>query len=214
MNLRHDKKHHSPDLEEFTKEFKLRRLPRKTIVFSPADHVDVVFMVKKGRLRVYLAFEDKEFTLTFLEPGDFFSSHTRAFVQSLEDAEILEIGTARFQQKATEIPTVSLGLMKVLGSVFRNSISIIESLAFKDVHLRLVDFLVEAAQRRGEEVQGGTRIDLGLSTEDIALLVGSTRQTISTFLNGLIKRGIIEKPDRRTMIIRDLEALRNWKDEK
>ncbi|UFS68547.1 Crp/Fnr family transcriptional regulator [Geomonas sp. RF6] len=208
----HGKMHQSPDLAEFTKEFKPRRLPRKTIIFSPTDEIDVVFMVKKGRLRVYLAFEDKEFTLAFLEPGDFFSTHTRAFVQSLEDTEILEVSTARFQQKATEIPAISLGMMRILGSLFRSSISIIEGLAFKDVHLRLVDFLVESAVQRGQAVEGGILVELGLSTEDIALLVGSTRQTISTFLNGLIKRGIIEKKDRRTLIIRDLEALRTWKD--
>lgn len=194
------------------REFKQRRWPKKSIIFSPAESSDVVFLVKKGRLRVYLSFADKEFTLAFLEEGDFFSSHTRAFVQALEESEILEIGTARFQQKAAEIPALSNGMLNVLGSLFRNAISIIEGLAFKDVRLRLADFLVESAVQRGRRVEGGIRIDLGLFTEDIALLLGSTRQTISTFLNELVKRDIIVKLNRRSIIVRDLEALRNWQE--
>lgn len=202
----------SHELAEFMSEFKLRRWPRKTIVFSPADGQDVVFQVKKGRLRVYLSFEDKEFTLAFLEEGDFFSSHTRAYVQSLEESETLEISTARFQQKAAEIPAICNSMLRLLGSLFRSSISIIEGLAFKDVRLRLAEFLAESAAHRGHPVESGIRVDLDLSTEDIALLVGSTRQTISTFLNDLIKRQIIVKLNRRSMIIRDLDALKNWQE--
>lgn len=202
----------APGAGDLGKEFRSRIFPRKSLIYSPSDEADRVFIVKRGRLRVYLSYEDREFTLAFLEAGDIFSTHTRAFVQTVEETELLVTDTATFQQRVSQIPEVSQAMVKVLGDLLKSSLSTIEGLVFKDARLRLVEFLAAAAADRGHPAHGGITVELGLNTEDIALLVGTTRQTISTIMNDLIKAGIIEKIDRRTICVRKLDELTAWKD--
>lgn len=200
------------DSADLLRDFRVRKFVRKSIIFTPFEETNSVFIIRSGRIRIYLAYEDKEFTLAFLEAGDVFSTHTRAFVQAVEDTEILLTPTTSFQAKIESMPGVSLVMAKVLGDLLKNSISIIEGLAFKDVRRRLADFLVQTVEERGEVSPNGIVVDLGLNTEDIALLIGTTRQTISQILNDLIKDGIIEKPSRRTLIVTKADDLRSWRD--
>lgn len=200
----------STNHEEPFKEFKLQRFPKKTLIYSPFEERNLIFIVKSGRLRVYLSYEEKEFTLAILEAGDIFSTHTQAFVQALDGAEILICETMKFQRQLFAVPEVSLIMVRVLGELLKNSITTIEGLAFKDVRRRLVEYLVGVEADRGRQTAAGSVVELGISTEDIALLVGTTRQTISQILNDLIKSGIIEKVKRRTLLIKNLAALKEW----
>ncbi len=202
----------SPDYENLLKDFTTQRFPKKSLIYSPFEERNLVFIVKSGRVRVYLAYEDKEFTLTFLEAGDVYSTHTRAFVQALDGTEILVCNTTKLQQQLSALPEVSLTMVKVLGDLLKNSISTIEGLVFKDVRRRLVEYLLGAAAERGRHTSDGTIVELGLSTEDIALLVGTTRQTISQILNDFIKADVLEKLNRRTLLIKNPAALKEWKD--
>ncbi len=200
----------SPEYAEIARGFKEQRCAKKTVVCTPYDDGDRIFIVKSGRLRIFLSYDDREFTLALLEPGDIFSTHTRAFAETLDESVILLGSTRTFQQKVVENPEITLVMVKVLGELLKNSITIIEGLAFKDARMRLVDFLVSSAGERGQPHPRGVSVELGLNTEEIALLVGSSRQTVSTLLNELIKAAVIEKPDRRTVLIRDLSRLKDW----
>ncbi|MBU5635334.1 Crp/Fnr family transcriptional regulator [Geomonas sp. Red69] len=201
--------HADPD---FQANFTPRHYAKKTLVYSPFEEKNLVFVVRSGRLRIYLAYEDKEFTLALLERGDVFSTHTPAFVQALEGTEILVCSTATFGRALARRPELSLTMVKVLGELLQNSIQTIEGLAFKDVRLRLVDFLLGAAADRGRMTPEGTVVQLGLGTEDIALLVGTTRQTISQIINDFIKTDLLVKIDRKTLLIKDLAAFKTLKE--
>lgn len=197
---------------DYQANFTPRHYAKKTLVYSPFEEKNLVFVVRSGRLRIYLAYEDKEFTLALLEKGDVFSTHTPAFVQALEGTEMLVCSTATFGQALARRPELSLTMVKVLGELLKNSIETIEGLAFKDVRLRLVDFLVGAAADRGRKTAEGTVVQLGLGTEDIALLVGTTRQTISQIINDFIKADLLVKIDRKTLLIKDLDAFKEMKE--
>ncbi|MHB8707866.1 MAG: Crp/Fnr family transcriptional regulator [Desulfuromonadales bacterium] len=200
----------SPEYADVAKGFKEQRYAKKTVVCTPHDEGDHLFIIKSGRLRIFLTYEDREFTLALLEPGDIFSTHTRAFAETLDESVILLGNTRKFQQKAVESPEITLAMVKVLGELLKNSITIIEGLAFKDSRQRLLDFLVSAAEDRGRPHPERVSLELGLTTEEIALLIGTTRQTVSTLLNELIKSKVLEKLDRRTLLIRDFPRLKNW----
>ena len=195
---------------ELFKDFKVQRFSKKTLIYSPYEERNLIFIVKSGRLRVFLSYEEKEFTLAILETGDIFSTHTQAFVQALDGAEIMICETMAFQRQLFAVPEVSLIMVRVLGELLKNSISTIEGLAFKDVRRRLLEYLIEVESDRGRHTSAGSVVELGVSTEDIALLVGTTRQTISQILNDLIKNNIVEKINRRTLLIKDLAALKDW----
>ncbi len=189
--------------------FRERQFGRKELICTPYDGNDSIFIVKSGRLRVFLSYEDREFTLALLEQGDIFSTHTQAYAEALDNSVILTGQTRVFHSKIQQYPQIMAAVVKVLGELLKNSTEIIESLVFKDVRQRLYDFLHHAALERGVAQGEGMLVDLGLSAEDLALLIGTTRQTVSTLINELIRDGKIEKVGRFKLLIHDLSAFRS-----
>jgi CRP-like cAMP-binding protein len=82
----------------------------------------------------------------------------------------------------------------------------IESLVFKDARTRIVDFIRDMAEERGQKVGFETMIKNHLTHKDIASLTGTSRQTVTTVLNELREENIINF-DRRRILIRDMDKL-------
>lgn len=210
---------HKPGFEELARAFQPRSFPAKSLMFTPREERDAVFIITRGRARVYLAYEDKEFTLAILERGDVFSTHTRAFVASLKETTIMSAETAHIRRQLLRIPEFTGTMVRVLGDVLSHSITIIDNLAFLDVEKRLKSFLRyecdRACARAGQGCQApsstqperGVLLDLGLTTEHLASLLGTTRQTLSTILNALAKQGLLELRGRGLIHVPDPEAL-------
>ena len=186
-----------------------RTIPKAGFVSQPGVGEDMVFIVSRGRARIYLGYEDKEFNLGILTKGDIYSTHTGTFVKALDEMEVLMADVKTFRQKMVGDPEVTKAMVRVLGNILKTSFSIIDGLVFKDVNTRLVSLLVSEARRHGVPgKQGGVLFKIDLSVEQIARLVGSTRQTVSTLLNDLSRKGLIKRPERGTFIIPDLSALK------
>ncbi len=185
-----------------------RRHPKGAFVSQPGTDENRVFIVSKGRARVYLGYEDKEFNLGILTKGDIYSTHTGTFVQALDEMEVLIADVKTFRQKMVGDPEVTQAMVRVLGNILKTSFSIIDGLVFKDVNARLVALLANEARRHGNETdQGHMIVKIDLSVEQIARLVGSTRQTVSTLLSDLSRAGLIQRPERGTFLIPNLLAL-------
>jgi CRP-like cAMP-binding protein len=105
------------------------------------------------------------------------------------------------------IPEFTGTMVRVLAELLKHSISIIDDLAFRDVQTRLVRFLRFMASQGGATESGGAVINLGLTIEQFASLLGTTRQTLSTMLNALEREQRIELRGRGTIFIPDLETL-------
>lgn len=197
-----------PEFAELYAALKKRSYPKGAFICQPENDENQIFIVAEGRARVYLGYEDKEFNIGILSKGDIYSAHTRAFVQSLDKIDILTADVETFRQKMLDDPEVAKAMIGILGSMLKNSFTIIENLIFKDVNSRLVGLLVNEAQKHGiPSAEGGMIIKIDLSVEQIAFLVGSTRQTVSTFLNQLSRQAVIKKLGRGKFYISDLAAL-------
>lgn len=199
----------APEYAQVSALFSEKKAKKKEIIFPPHHCENDVIVVKKGRIRVYLAFDDKEFTLTILEPGDVFSTHTRAYTQCLEDCVFLVCSTENFCNVLMQYPTFTFKIIQVLGDLLHSSITIINSLAFKGVTERLAEFFVHMADEKGIATEDGIRLEMGLNVEQISMLVGASRQTVSALLNDLSKAGILYKVDQRTIVITNMAFLRD-----
>jgi CRP-like cAMP-binding protein len=82
----------------------------------------------------------------------------------------------------------------------------IESLLFRNVEGRLVEFLLKAADRWGVPTPKGTLISAPLTHLEIAQTIGSTRETVTLTLGALRREGLLDVAGRR-LIVRDREAL-------
>jgi CRP-like cAMP-binding protein len=197
-----------PEFEELHSVLISHKFPKGSFICQPGTKANQVFIVETGKVRVYLGYEDKEFNLGILTKGDIYSTHTGTFVQALSDAVVLLTDVKTFRQRMVGDPEVTKAMVRVLGNILKTSFTIIDGLAFKDVNSRLVALLSNEARRHGFALPGGgVRIHIDLSVEQIARLVGSTRQTVSMLLSDLTRAGLLERPERGIFIIPDVSAL-------
>lgn len=188
--------------------FRPRQLVKGEVLGDPGGRRDSVFILREGRIRVFLAFDDKEYTLAFLEPGDLYSTHSGAYVQAVRDSEVLVAETAVVMSRLCTLPGATPAILRVLGEALGNSMRIIEDLAFRDVEGRLARFLDGMLARKGIARDGHVHLPLDLTTEDIAHLLGTTRQTLSSLLNRLTREGILARTGNGTFVIHRIDLLR------
>ena len=198
-----------PENRNFLSEFTDIKYPKNNLIYSPGNEKDCVFVVKKGRLRLYLAVEDKEFSLAILEPGDIYATHTRAHVESMEDTTLMVMPTHRLHAYMTTHPALSKTIISILGKLLKQSFSIIDSLVFKDIKQRLIDFFLYEAGHNGIWSRKGTTIRLDLTTTQLAAIVGASRQTVSTIVSAMLKDGVLVKKERHIYLIPNVDLLRN-----
>lgn len=200
----------SPEYASLLSFFHMKRYRKKEIIFFPKCAKDQVFIVKEGNVRVYLASEEKEFTLSILEPGDSYSTHTRAYTQALDDCVLLICKTEDFAKILTEHPAFTNNLIKVLGDLLKNSISIITNLAFQKTDQRVKEYLISMAEEKGTVCEKGIILEIGQDIGQIAMIIGASRQTVSSIFNEMYRLGTLERINRKTVIITDLDRLKEF----
>lgn len=187
--------------------FEARKLAKGHLLSTPDSARDQVFIVRTGRLRVYLAGGSRELSLCFLEPGDIYTTHTPTYVRTVTATTLWMTDTKSFARKLAMDPGATPTLMRVLGRLLANTVDLVADLAFHEVPSRLARFLVGLAQRRGEVSAEGWRVPMDLSMEEIASLLGSTRQTVSSLINQWEREGLLQREGRRRLFIPSLDAL-------
>ena len=205
----------SPEGAGLLGEFAPRRYGRGQLVSAPGSGASRVFLVRSGRVRIHLADEQRELTLAFLEPGDLFTTHTPTFVTAVEPTELAFIEARRFSARLAQAPAAVATIMRVLGTLLGNTIGIVENLAFRDARQRLAHFLIDSARRRGCATVDGCGqaawvVPLRMSLTDIALLLGSRRQTVSAVLGEMQREGLVRRQGRQQLLIPDLARLEAW----
>lgn len=190
--------------------FEHRRLGKGELLSTPTGSLNQVFIVQEGRLRVYLTDSNRELTLCYLEPGEIYTTHTPTYVEAITPSTLLLTDTARFSRRLASDASITPIMMRVLGRILSNAVNLIEDLAFRDVPQRLARFLLGRIQRSHHLTDEGWLIQLELGTEDIASLLGTTRQTLSSLINQWEREGILQRRGRRTLLIAAPERLSNY----
>ncbi|TCL03566.1 MULTISPECIES: Crp/Fnr family transcriptional regulator [Sodalis] len=196
-----------PQFDGFLDNFRRKSFQKGNMISMPGGGGNDVLIVSSGRLRVFLSYEGREFTLCFLEEGDIFSTHTRAFIEAAKDSVILLSTAQAFRQQLVEHPEITLLMTGILGEVLGSSWDVIEGLIFHDAKSRLTAFIVSLGRERGVGTADGIEFECDLTMEDISLIIGATRQTTSSLFNMLIKDGDLCRTVKNKFIINDIEAL-------
>lgn len=190
-----------------------RSFRKKESIFTPEKQADFILILLKGKVRIYLSYPDgKEFTVAFLEPGDVYSSHSGTFAEAMEETIVWTIDIIVFRGFMLQDPVILISMVKVLGESLGNTLGIIENLVFRDVGKRLANFLIQAAREKGKPTEQGTLVNSGLTFDEIASAVGTSRQTASTFLNRWQKADIMIL-NRKSFVIKDIQALQDSMEE-
>jgi CRP-like cAMP-binding protein len=198
--------HSLPEFAPLLEKFRQRSLPANTILSYPEDADNRVFYLASGRLRVFLNYGDKVFTLALLNPGDIYCTHTRAYVEAIEESEVYVCNLQTFSRRLEQHPQLIGVVTRVLATTLSGCINTIENLAFRDVRSRFACFLL--SQLSEEQQTAPISIRLPFSIELLAQSIGTSRQTLSTLISDMQKSGILERQMKGQLLLLDREKLR------
>jgi CRP/FNR family cyclic AMP-dependent transcriptional regulator len=179
---------------------------RNQTIIAAGDPTDSLYIVISGRLKVLMADgQGREVILAILGPGEFFGemgllddSPRSASVLTLEPCELLGISKKDFKRCLTENSDLSLTVMRGLVKRLREADQKIGSLALMDVYGRVARLLLQMA----EDVDGEKVVVKKLSKQDIAKMIGASREMVSRVMKDLELGGYIEARG-RSIVLRD-----------
>lgn len=183
-------------------------------IFLPGDPSREVYLLKTGRVKISRITENgKELTMALLKPGNIFGelealdgTPRDTLAEALDDTVLCLIPRDPFLVMLKSKPDLSFRLTKIIGFRLRRIESRIEELVYKDVPTRVAHVLIEMARDFGTQDDKGTRIGIRLTHQEIANLIGSTRETVTATLGDLRRQGFLEF-DNRSILITNLDRL-------
>jgi len=193
-------------LSVLTRTIVRRNFGRNTMIIGAGDPTDSLYIVISGRLKVLMSDEQgREVILSMLGPGEFFGemgllddSPRSASVLTVEPCDLLSISKTDFKRSLAENFDLSLMVMRGLVKRLREADQKIGSLALMDVYGRVARLLLEMA----EDVGGEKMIVKRLTKQDIAKMIGASREMVSRVMKDLQLGGYIEVRG-RSIVLRD-----------
>jgi CRP-like cAMP-binding protein len=187
---------------------------REQFIYMPDDSATHIYMIVRGRVKIGHYLESGEEVLNaILTTGEIFGELAMAgedkrkdFAQAMEETTICPLTTAELKGLMYENKELSFKILKLIGLRIMKLERKLELLVFKDARTRIVEFLKDAAAWKGKKVGLETMIQTNLTHKDIASLTGTSRQTVTTILNELKEKDLINF-NRKQILIRDLDSL-------
>lgn len=205
----------SEDFEKLLKLIERLSIPKGDFIFKEGMLSDRLYIVNGGSFKVFRYTTDgKEQILYILTEGDYFGElnllKTEALEFSaiaLEDTYLCTIGKEDFDGLLAAYPSL---YGKILEHAFERISTLeatIQTLTAKDVDSRIATLLLNLAEQFGIQKQGHIEIPLKLTREEMANLIGLTRETVSRKLSQFQSDGLIELVDSRTIRLINMPAL-------
>ncbi|MFN4150784.1 MAG: Crp/Fnr family transcriptional regulator, partial [Candidatus Sericytochromatia bacterium] len=188
---------------------------KKNIVFHEGDYGDALYIIKNGRIKIAkVAIDGREKTLTILKAGDFFGEMAifddmprSATAEAMDhDVKLLSISKNDFEQLIMSTPSIAIRIMKDLTRRIRQVNEQVQDLAFKDVHGRVASTIYNLLKTEKEVSKNPKVSQLKMTHQDLANMVGSSRETVTRALNRLQDEGVISISHQQISVL-DLDRL-------
>jgi CRP/FNR family transcriptional regulator len=184
------------------------------VIFFENDSVKKLYLLVNGKVKLsMLSAEGKEKVLTILQEGDIFGELSLfdedphpLTAEVMDDARLLIIPWNEMEKMIQNRPSLAIKIIEALSKKTRLLTSQVRELVFQDAAGRLASLLSRLAEDFGREIEAGTVIDLVLTHQEIANLIGSSRVTVTKLINRFIDDGVITIKKRKIIII-DFESL-------
>lgn len=198
-------------LEALRQNSRIRAVLPGTIVVSEGDEPHGLFIVQSGTLKAFLMDENgREITLSLLGEGDYFGelallddAPRSASVIALERGELLQLSQQAFLELIENDPKVMHTVVRNLVSRIRSLTDSVRALALVDVFGRISRLFSSLAQEQGDHHV----IEQRLTQQEIANLVGASREMVNRILRDLVTGGYIEIEHHRVILLKKLPPL-------
>jgi len=180
-----------------------RKYGKDATIFSKGDPSNALFIVKSGKVRI-LSLSDRgtETIVHILKEGEIFgelllSEEQRAFTAVAgTDALVTVLSKGSLMELLTAIPAVSKNFIRLLSKRLAKVERDFGDFGHTWSYNRLAKVLLRLCEEHGKETPTGTVIPLRLTHEDLANLIGTTRETVTTQMIRFRRRGLVKRQDR------------------
>ncbi|MBI5747297.1 MAG: Crp/Fnr family transcriptional regulator [Nitrospirae bacterium] len=198
------------DMEELARVTRMELAKKKETIFLPGESSRQVYLLKTGRVKISrISEEGRELTLALLEPGEIFGeleilegSARDTIAEAMEESQLCVIQKEQFLSLIRKRPELSFRLTKLIGLRLRRIESRVEDLVFRDVPSRLAHLLIQLSEEYGKETPEGIILNIQITHQEMANLIGSIRETVSATLGEFKKEGLITFDGRKIIILR------------
>ncbi|MEM6316587.1 MAG: Crp/Fnr family transcriptional regulator [Bacteroidota bacterium] len=195
-----------------------QRYKRGEYIYIAEQEADKIYMISEGRVKIGASGEGgKEVTKAILGAGEVFGelsligAHKRRdFAYAMEATTVCTITVTEMKGLMREHSGLQSFIMKVMGSRVLEMEQRLESLVFRDSRTRIIEYLLNLAQKKGQRVGYEIVVRKFLTHQEIANLTATSRQTVTTVLNDLRAKNILTF-NRKRLLIRDMESLKKEK---
>ncbi len=188
--------------------------PRGTVIFSEGEIGDHMYVIVEGKVKLGHASPDgRESLMAVLGPGEIFGELSlfdpgprTATATALTDARILALGNTSLHPWLAGRPEVAEALLAALARRLRRTNDALADLVFSDVPGRVAKALLDLADKFGEVTPEGLLVKHDLTQEELAQLVGASRETVNKALADFAQRGWL-RVDQREVLLLSIDRL-------
>jgi len=186
------------------------------VLFTAGEACRGLYIVATGRVRIYrVSPEGREQVLHIEGPGRpvaelplFDGGPYPASAVTMEESRLVFLPRADFEQLYRAHPDIAQAIIRGLGKRLRHLVHVAETLAFRDVAARLALLLADYGESAGTRTAEGVVLTLGRTQEELALEIGTARESVSRAMKQLRRQGLIVSLGGRRLRIPDLGRLR------
>jgi CRP-like cAMP-binding protein len=193
----------------------MREIRRKEVLYLPGDAGDRIYLLKRGIVKIAALTDDgKEIILALLRQGEVFGEEAVIedaprdhMAEAYEDALLCVVTRQDFLGILRAHPEMAFKITKLVGFRLKTLRNRVEGLLFKGAPARLAQTLLDLARDHGVKDADGVLLPLRLSQQDLANLIGVTRESVNLALSDFRSRGLVEM-EGRSLRLRRPEELR------
>ncbi|NLJ54614.1 MAG: Crp/Fnr family transcriptional regulator [Intrasporangiaceae bacterium] len=191
------------------------RMERGDVLFNEGDQGDKLYVIVEGKIKLGRTSSDgRENLLAILGPGEMFGELSlfdpgprTATATAIAETQILGLSNEQLQQFITSRPYVAGTLLAALARRLRRTNESLADLVFTDVPGRVAKALLDLSRRFGRPVEQGIMVAHDLTQEELAQLVGASRETVNKALADFASRGWL-KLEARAVLLQDVDRLK------
>ncbi|WP_059103049.1 Crp/Fnr family transcriptional regulator [Shouchella shacheensis] len=179
----------------------MKPVKKGTLILSPEHPIEALFLLKKGQVRLYrMNAQGKQFTVDILVDGNIFGETStmtltddQIYAEAMTETYLCILGKDEFETFIGKNPKIALRFINILSTRLNELYSLSEKIALVDVKYRVLYLLLKLSEKTGHRKQEWQTIEMKLTHQDIAYMIGSTRETTSATISQLKKDGFLKK---------------------
>ena len=187
----------------------LLEVKRRRVIFLPGDPGTFLYFLNSGRVKISRVTRDgKELTLCYLDPGELFGElclvdggPREDMAETMENSLVSEVPREAFLKVLEQNAILGTRMTQLLCQRRRELERKVEDLVFKDVSAKLAELLLNLSQQHGIDDRRGTLLGVKITHQEMANLIGSTRETVSLTLSQFKRSELLTTEGRRIILI-------------